>query len=129
MTENMKKFLAKVSEDKALSEKAAKMDKDALLALAKELGFELTETDFLQAEGELTENELDVVTGGKACYCVLGGGGKVDSQDDVCACVAYGQGHISEDSTYTLKRGKARCVCVAGGGGVTAEEWGAETTY
>ena len=129
MSENMKHFLAKLSADVELAKKAAMLDKDALIALAKELGFDLTDADFAKTEGELNENELKVVAGGKACYCVMGGGGEADSQDDVCACVAYGQGHISEDSNYTLKRGGVRCVCVLGGGGTTAEEWGTETIH
>ena len=54
MTENMKKFLEKVSADKALAEKFANLDKDAVVALAKELGIELTEADFAQPEGEIT---------------------------------------------------------------------------
>ena len=129
MSENMKNFLAKISENKALAEKTAKLDKEALLALAKELGFDLTEADFTKPEGELNENELTALAGGKACYCVVGGGGEADSQDDVCACVAYGQGHVSEDSNYTLNRGCVRCVCVLGGGGTTAEEYGAELLH
>ena len=129
MTENMKNFLAKLSADAELTKKAVKMDKEALIVMARELGVELTEADFLQPEGELNENELKVVAGGKACYCVMGGGGEADSQDDVCACVAYGQGHISEDSNYTLNRGCVRCVCVLGGGGTTAEEYGAELLH
>ena len=47
MTENMKCFLAKVSEDKRLAEKAGKLEKAELIVLAKALGFELTEADFV----------------------------------------------------------------------------------
>lgn len=129
MTENMKNFLAKVSEDKSLAERASKLEKAELILLAKELGVELNEADFAQPEGEISEGELTSVTGGAACYCVLGGGGKSDSDDGVCACVAYGQGDVADTSRFCDKRGKPRCVCVAGGGGVTAEEWGADTLH
>ena len=40
MTESMKTFLAKVSEDKRLAEKAGKLEKAELIALAKELGID-----------------------------------------------------------------------------------------
>ena len=44
-----------------------------------------------------------------SCTCVLGGGGKGDSNDKTCACVAAGMG-------YT-KRGQERCFCAIGGAG------------
>ena len=37
MTENMKNFLKKVSEDKAMAEKISKLEKEELIAAAKEL--------------------------------------------------------------------------------------------
>ena len=43
MTENMKKFLEAVSKNDELSTKINTMTKEDLLALAKELGVELTE--------------------------------------------------------------------------------------
>ena len=59
MTENMKCFLAKVSEDKALAEKASKLEKDELIVLAKEMGVNLTEADFAQTESDISEGELN----------------------------------------------------------------------
>lgn len=111
MTENMKKFLEKVSADKALTEKVAKLDKDAVIALAKEFGFELTEADFAAPEGELASGELEAVTGGyKRCICVSGGGGKKDNEGDVCACVYGGAGLSKVD-------GEVRCLCAMAGTG------------
>lgn len=111
MTENMKKFLEKVSADKALAEKFANLDKDAVVALAKELGIELTESDFAQPEGEITADEMDAVVGGyKRCVCAYGGGGKEDSEGEVCACVSVGMGMSKVD-------GEARCACYVGGTG------------
>ena len=65
MTANMKNFLAKVSEDKALAEKIGRLEKvDELIAAAKAVGIELTETDFVQPENALSEDELTVIQGG-----------------------------------------------------------------
>ncbi len=92
MTETMKNFLKKVSEDKALAERFSKLDKADLIAAAKELGFELTEADFAQPEGELSEDELAVVSGGAVCFCFVGGGGKREEDASPCGCVLFGNG-------------------------------------
>ncbi|MBQ8639636.1 MAG: Nif11-like leader peptide family RiPP precursor [Lachnospiraceae bacterium] len=111
MTENMKNFLTKVSRDEALAEKIGKLEKPELIALAKELGFELTESDFVQPEGEISESEMDAVVGGyQPCLCVLAGIGDEDSKGDRCACLAAGMGLSKVD-------GEARCACAAGGYG------------
>lgn len=111
MTETMKNFLAKVSKGTALAEKIGKLEKAELIAMAKELGFELTEADFVQPEGEISENEMDAVVGGyKRCACYTGGGGKEDSEGEVCACVVAGGGISKVD-------GEARCACVWAGTG------------
>ena len=124
MTENMKNFLAKVSADKALVEKIGKLEKaDDLITAAKEVGVELTEADFVQAEAPLSEDELSAIHGGvtstqqeqdwadfnncsgpngqQDCFCAAGGGGQRDENGDVCACVVYGQGY----------RGGEKCIC------------------
>ena len=48
MTENMKKLLELVSGNKELASKIGGMGKEEIIALAKALGVELTETDFAQ---------------------------------------------------------------------------------
>lgn len=111
MTENMKCFLAKVSEDKALAEKASKLEKDELIVLAKEMGVNLTEADFAQTESNISEGELNSVTGGGNCYCVAGGGGTDGEKDSACACVFAGWGRSTERHE--------RCVCAMAGGGGT----------
>lgn len=106
MTENLKKFLEKVSEDAELAAKVgAEKDPAALIALAKKMGFELTEEDFKQPVQELEDDELDNVAGGGdvSCACALGGGGTKDSNDKTCACVLAGAGYS--------KNGRERCVC------------------
>jgi len=111
MTENLKCFLAKVSEDKALAEKASKLEKDELIVLAKEMGVNLTEADFAQTESDISEGELNSVTGGGNCYCVAGGGGTDGEKDSACACVFAGWGRSTERHE--------RCVCAMAGGGGT----------
>ena len=103
MTENIKKFLEAVSKKDELREKLTTMDKDAIIAAAKELGFELTEADFVQPEDELNEDELDAVAGGGNCYCFMGGGGTKGKNDRACACVFAGAGE-QKDLTD-------RCAC------------------
>ncbi len=62
------------------------------------LGIELNEADFAKEEScnELNDNELDAVSGGGGCECMIAGGGggtdKVDGNTYGCACIAYGQG-------------------------------------
>lgn len=107
MTENVKKFLELVSKDEALSEKVNKADKAALIAVAKELGIELSDADFEQPK-ELTDDELDAVAGGR-CICSFGGGGKAGEGEKTCACVMGGGGEY--------KDGSVRCVCIIGGDG------------
>ncbi len=64
-------FRAAVAADPALSEQVREVmeaggDSAALLALARERGFEFTEAEAREAlaEGELSELELDLVAGG-----------------------------------------------------------------
>ena len=109
MTENMKNFLAKVSEDKALVEKINQLNKEALISLAKELGFDLNDADFAAQEEALSEQEMMAVTGGDKCICVVGGGGTKDDDSKACGCVAAGGGYHDN--------GEQRCFCVMGGSG------------
>ncbi|MBE5781794.1 MAG: Nif11-like leader peptide family natural product precursor [Clostridiales bacterium] len=117
MSENLKAFLAKVSADALLIErlKAAK-EYGEIIALAKEIGVELTLADIEPENSELSEDELNAVSGGKSggCFCVLAGsGGGKNGRDDVygCACVAYGQGGDGSKDDFT-------CFCALGGEGV-----------
>ena len=113
MTENMKKFLEAMSKDEALRKKATTMGKEDLLAMAKELGIDLTEADFAQPEGEMNANELDAVAGGGACACVTLGAGTYEGKDNACGCYIYGTGDASSS--------EERCFCVYGGYGDSVE--------
>lgn len=130
MTENLKKLLETVSANEELNKKASAASKEELLAMAKELGIELTEDDLKPESEELSDDELDAVAGGKSCMCVLGGGGKKTGDGsvyDVCACVAAGTGLKNSGGTliynpamdeWSSETNKvARCVCVAAGAG------------
>ena len=110
MTENMKKFLQTVSANHELTEKIGSMTLEELLALAKELGLEMTEADFVQPANELSDDELATVAGGfDECACAMGGGGTGDHNDKTCACVLVGGGYA--------KNGHERCICGFGGYG------------
>jgi len=129
MSENLKKFLEAVSANEELNKKASAAPKEELLAMAKELGIELTEDDLKQESKELSDDELDAVAGGGTCACVLGGGGKKagdGSVYDVCACVVAGTGLKKLTQTVydpvmgewrTETHNVARCVCVTAGAG------------
>ena len=128
MSENLKKFFESVSKDEVLQEKMNALSADrenavaCIIALAKELGIELTEADFAQPDGEISEDELETINGGgcptagtvnNSCYCAAaGGGGGKQKDEDIwgCACVAYGQGGDGKDSHW-------ECVCLFMGDG------------
>ena len=105
MTENLQKFLEAVSKNEELVEKVGKADKEALIAIGKEIGFELTDADFEQPVTELSDDDLDNVAGGSdvSCACAFGGGGTADQNDKTCACVLAGVGYDKYRSE--------RCLC------------------
>ena len=125
MNENLKKFLEMISKDETLKQKvlACKdLEKDdvvrSVIAIAKEMGIELTEADIIaekEAKDELAEDELTAVVGGGGCGCAMvGGGGGTDDDDGNkygCACVAYGQGGDGRAKDQN-------CLCALGGCGV-----------
>ena len=123
MTENMKKFLETVSKSEELTAKINGMDKEAIIAAAKALGIELTDTDFAQPGRELDDDELDTVAGGADCYCAVGGGGTATRKDEAtCACVAAGFGDYygRDDNNNRNSSQTTRCYCALGGFGA---EW------
>ena len=63
--EQLKAFLEKVKGDTNLQERLkAAADSDAVVSLAKEVGFMISVDDLDQAQSELSEEELEGVAGG-----------------------------------------------------------------
>lgn len=111
MVENLKKFFEEVSKDEELVAKIGnEKDVNALIAMAKDMGIELTAEDFLESN-EISDDDLDTVAGGVdvSCACAMGGGGTKDSNDKTCACVIGGAGYANS--------GRERCVCGIAGCG------------
>ncbi len=128
MTDNMKNFLEEASKDREFVEKLNKAETpEAVIALAREKGFALTAEDLKQERapsGELSDDELEAVAGGKACFCAVGGGGERSGQDDsghwtddTCACVAVGAGMGWLRDKNGVYNQKQRCFCTAIGSG------------
>ncbi|MDB4677230.1 Nif11-like leader peptide family natural product precursor [Synechococcus sp. AH-551-B05] len=64
--EQLKAFLEKVKEDTSLQEKLkAAADADAVTAIAKEAGFNVSADDLTKAQSELSDEELEGVAGGR----------------------------------------------------------------
>ena len=137
MTENMKKYLELISGDeeamKNLNEQepsSIQEAKERIIADAAEKGITLTEEDFAET-GELSEDELEAVAGGKECVCVIGGGGTATSSvyEDTCACViggaGSGYGYVTKWVTDSSgkrelieeRAGMVRCTCPVAGYG------------
>lgn len=116
MTSSMEALLTILSGNKELSQKFTQLDQISMIAAAKELGITLTEADFAPAdEGEISENELETVAGGKECYCAIGGGGTSSNKnEDTCGCAIVGVGMENKKDTH-------RCLCNVGGYGYEME--------
>lgn len=112
MTENFKKLLELATDNCELQDKLSKASKKELTQFASENGITLTDADFEALSGELSEDELTAVAGGKNCYCAMGGGGTASEGEKTCACVAGGAGLMQEDWG-----GATRCACVLTGVG------------
>ncbi len=120
MSENMKKFLELVSKDENLKQRMQVCNDmepekaiQAGIALAKELGIDLSEADLVKNESgdELNDDELDAVAGGGGCACAAAGGGggtEIDGNTYGCACAFYGQGGDAHGHDFN-------CICFLGG--------------
>ena len=66
--EQLKAFLEKVKTDTSLREKLkAVADSDAVLAIAKEVGFSISADDLKNAQSEISDEELEGAAGGGKC--------------------------------------------------------------
>ena len=115
MTDKMRKFLETASEDPALIEKMRQAEtQEALIALAAEIGFTLTEEDLKEDlfEGAISDDEMDAVTGGSGCGCYgLGAGNQAGSMEQWCECVMFGTGWETDAEQ------EIRCICASVGEG------------
>ena len=72
--EQLKAFLEKVQGDTSLQEKLkAAANSDAVLAIAKDAGFMISADDLTQVQSELSDEELEGVSGGTICWWNLTG--------------------------------------------------------
>ena len=73
--EQLKAFLNKVKEDNSLQEQLKSADDaDAIAAIAKEAGFNISADDISKAQSEITDEELEGVAEGEASDLWLGVG-------------------------------------------------------
>ena len=75
--EQLKAFLEKVKADTSLQEKLkAASDADAVVAIAKEAGFNVSAEDLTKAQSEVSDEELESAAGGTGgvplFFCLLG---------------------------------------------------------
>lgn len=97
MTDQAKRFLDEVSQDKAFIEKLTSAGTPGeVIALAAEKGYTLTEEDLKPetAGVKLDDDELNAVSGGTGCGCWGYGLGKTDSGERACNCIVYGEGLV-----------------------------------
>ena len=63
--EQLKEFLEKLKADTSLQDKLkAAADSDAVLAIAKEAGFSISDDDLKKAQSEISDEELESASGG-----------------------------------------------------------------
>ena len=105
----MKKLLEEMENNQELKAKIEELNKNPkstpkdYIQVAAEYGIAIKEEDFKPAEGEVTDDELDAVAGGKECFCAIGGGGTGTENGKTCVCVLGGGGEYSN--------GNFRCAC------------------
>jgi predicted ribosomally synthesized peptide with nif11-like leader len=71
--EQLKAFMDAVFADAGLQVKLkAAVDADAVVAIAKEVGFLISADEFQRAQVEISEEELEGVAGGFGVWCLIG---------------------------------------------------------
>lgn len=89
MSDSMKKSLESISAREECCTRLNAMSRDEIIAMAKELGFEVSEADFQQPE-EQSGDELGAVAGGARCVCSFGGD---ENKDGTVRCICSFGGH------------------------------------
>ena len=93
-----------------------------MIELLKEYGVELTAEDLKAPSGELSDDELEAVSGGGGCGCPVIGGGGGDYLG--CGCFVAGAGLVEGTCTVNEYGG---CCCIGAGAGAT--NWGDEEPH
>ena len=72
--DQLKAFLEAVKADAGLQEQLkAATDPDAVVAIAKAAGFLISSEELKRAQAEVSEDELEGVSGGKGSACIIPG--------------------------------------------------------
>lgn len=130
MNEQKQEQLKKViQEHPEINEKIKELYSDSqeemqakMIELLKEYGVELTAEDLKAPSGELSDDELEAVSGGGGCGCSGLGGGAGDYLG--CGCCAVGIGLIEGTNNFSEYGG---CFCPGAGAGAT--NWGDEEPH
>ena len=121
MTDRLVKYFEAVSAgtDSEYRDKLTKAStEEEIIELAKEKGYILTKEDFdnKAGSGELSDDEVEAVTGGSTCACFAGGGGTEDEIMNTCACVIYGAGTYKNPRYEYGNTVSCACSWIGGGG-------------
>lgn len=128
MTQNSEKLMIMVETNEEFRNKFLECkESEEVKKLALEYDLELNDEDldFSVDKEEIDAEELEAVAGGKACVCVMGGGGEANRKGQkTCACVGAGFGYVEFSCKFPSLSGSGtghddymRCMCIAGGGG------------
>lgn len=112
MTENMKKFLEKVSPHGELAKRIQPMTNGQIIHMAQEMDISLTVKDFEESEQDVVlDEEPSWVAGGSKCGGVWGGAGNGGDGHKKCTCWKNGSSKFGGSCD--------RCSCAAFGEGAT----------
>lgn len=138
MKKELKELIEKISSNQELKNKLKNVKTvNEILLITKDVGFDLSEKDLnitkeVLGDGiELSNKELEKVSGGGGCGCLAGGYGKGENKVGrfECVCVAYGAGGYFPEGYEGLWKpeemwggGEGLCVCPLAGAGATNED-------
>ena len=133
MTDQMMKLVKILPDNKELSKAIDQVcdsdlteeeKQEKIIALANENGISITKEDLDSNSSiqEMNDDELEAVSGGGGCGCVLPGGGGGDGLK--CGCFTGGNGRVFEyrpatDDYLQLPWDQGGCVCAGAGVGAT----------
>lgn len=134
MNEEKKKKLKQLASSPEIKQKMAALKKEGevtegkIIDFWKAQGIELTEDDLKTPSYEMSDDELEAVSGGGGCGCCGTGGGWGDLLH--CECILAGGGSLAyKKKDGTIREGGGDKICQYGGcfcygGGAGATNWG-----